>query len=533
MPEFKGKAKSLAELYVYYQRLSTDGFYPTLSKYVNYAGQRMVHQTYKYSNDARAVRAMAQAEFKKEKNILSEVFGLNFDFDYYGDKKSGSRGIKDIVEAINSSLNLKNVYERNLALIKKTKGQKGVYSWFPSYFMKAWDKHQNTILAKIEEDFFHSRDLNESIQKIINKEIDKIVLEGIELMLDGPEVENGIKKDYADLKDAYSSLVGYIGKIEDKGSVARRIYDAYEIDKLKQMMIQTIQSDGLKVADFKGKTSQMINKDIHQRGGLTLEAIEQAVFNQIAEGINGKVIASGQKGIKADNIFTIGIDTEIIYEALEQSGKNRDENIEAFKQLGEKMANLKEGFIVYSSDKNYTLNKDFRGFGAGSVGINALSFIRKIYGSSDQTNTLVGTMHQLGDGAILEGKEGAFEKLLAQEIAYMLFDDYSTIGEADSGGRAIHIMNLNGIMIPLSLILTLLADAIEETEDNDRFVKQIVNVKIQTKPIEFKTQDEQDKWQSQNPDKNAWEYQRDIAIKSTNISATFLKKFSNIIRELL
>jgi hypothetical protein len=32
------------------------------------------------------------------------------------------------------------------------------------------------------------------------------------------------------------------------------------------------------------------------------------------------------------------------------------------------------------------------------------------------------------------------------------------------GGSSIHIMNLNGIMIPLSMILTLLADAIDATD---------------------------------------------------------------------
>lgn len=533
MPEFKGKAKSLEELYVYYQRLKTDGFYPTLSKYVNYAGQRITSQTYRYSDDARAVRAMARAEFNKEKALLSEVFGINFDFDYYGDKSSGKKGIKEVVEAINSALNLKDVYERNLALIKYTKGQKGVYSWFPTYFMKAWNKHQSILLERIEKEFYHTGDLSIAIEKIINKEIDDILIEGIQLMLDGPEVENGIIKDYAHLKDAYSSLVNYIGKIEDKGSVAKRIYDIYQIDELKKMMIETIKDEGINMDTFKGKTQAMINKRIHQRGGFTLEAIEQAIYNQIGGAINGKAIASGQKGVKADNIFAINIDEELIYNALEKSGSDRNKNIDAFKELGEKMSHLNKGFIVYSSDKNQTLNKKFAGFHAGSVGTNALNFVSKIYGTSRQTNTLVGAIHQLGKGAILEGREEAYEKLLAQEVAYMLFDDYGTIGESDASGRAIHIMNLNGILIPLSLVLTLLADAIEEVEDNDKFVRQIVSVRIKAKPIEFKTQHQQDEWQSQNPDINAWEYQRDLAINQTNISANFLKKFSDIVKQFL
>jgi hypothetical protein len=45
---------------------------------------------------------------------------------------------------------------------------------------------------------------------------------------------------------------------------------------------------------------------------------------------------------------------------------------------------------------------------------------------------------------------------LAQDVAYVLFDDYATIGD-DMNGNSIHIMNLNGVMIPLSMILELLA----------------------------------------------------------------------------
>ena len=76
--------------------------------------------------------------------------------------------------------------------------------------------------------------------------------------------------------------------------------------------------------------------------------------------------------------------------------------------------------------------------------------------------------------------------LLAQDVAYMLFDDYTTIGTKSASSRAIHIMNLNGIMIPLSLILILLADAIENLDDL-KAQRQIVNVKIKSPDILFKT----------------------------------------------
>jgi hypothetical protein len=56
------------------------------------------------------------------------------DFDYYKDSERG-HNFKEVVDALNAALNLKEIYERNKILIKETKGQKGVYSWFPTYFM--------------------------------------------------------------------------------------------------------------------------------------------------------------------------------------------------------------------------------------------------------------------------------------------------------------------------------------------------------------------------------------------------------------
>jgi hypothetical protein len=49
-------------------------------------------------------------------------------------------------------------------------------------------------------------------------------------------------------------------------------------------------------------------------------------------------------------------------------------------------------------------------------------------------------------------------------------------------------MNLNGVIIPLSMILELLADAIDSTYIDINRVRKIVNVDIKVPKIEFETQ---------------------------------------------
>jgi hypothetical protein len=61
-------------------------------------------------------------------------------------------------------------------------------------------------------------------------------------------------------------------------------------------------------------------------------------------------------------------------------------------ELGRKLSKLNDGFIVYSSDKNYTLNNKFSGFGAGSLGVNAENFLSKLPMVESSVSTLIGAI---------------------------------------------------------------------------------------------------------------------------------------------
>ena len=247
--------------------------------------------------------------------------------------------------------------------------------------------------------------------------------------------------------------------------------------------------------------------------------------------------------MKADNILTIGIDDGIIDEWLEEisqiSGSSRKDNLERIEKLQELTKGVNEGFIVYSNDKNWTLNKDFRdqfGFPAGTA-ISAQSYYDVTRKVNKNARTFVGLMLNTIQGAIM-GTDAAREdlsKAMATDIAVMLFDDYQTIGDfrKQTGPKAIHIMNLGNIMVPLSVFLTMLANAVERAEtDVDDFVKVVIT----TPEIEFKDYAAQKAWMA-NPTegydkKSAWSYQRDEALKKTRVSVNFLKEFRAFITSL-
>lgn len=526
MSAFKGHAKSLSDLYVYYKRLKSDGFYPNLAKYVSSTSWRILFQTQKYSLDASAIRAQAQAEFSKEKALLKEKFGVDINFDYYRDQSD----FKEVIEALNVCLNLKEVYERNVQVIKNT-NMKGVFTWYPTYFMHAWQEAWPTISKRFYQEFESGMEASIILSNILDDMLPDICVLGIQKMLDGPEVEHSSVDPV--LKNAYSILVNQIGSVSSVGSVAQQIYKTYQLDDLKKNLLKDMKVKNGKIYanDFRPKAKKMVSKQIHQRGGFSLEAIETAIFQQIASTLQGATaIHSGSREIKADNILTLSIDSNIVYKYLEEANGTREGNIKALTELGEKLSNLNEGFIVYSSDKNWSLNAGFKGFDGGSVGENVQSFINNVYKNSSSMNTLIGAIQQLGEGAMLSGQKDVFERLLAQDVAYMLFDDFSTIGVATPGGKAIHVMNLNGILMPMSVFLSMIADAIESVDKEE--LQRLARVTIQAPPILWETQEEQEKAYP-NQGRTAWEVQKQWALDNTKISLRFLKDFKSFVTSLL
>ena len=90
-------------------------------------------------------------------------------------------------------------------------------------------------------------------------------------------------------------------------------------------------------------------------------------------------------------------------------------------------------------------------------------------------------------------------------------------------------MNLNGIMMPLSAILSLLGDAIDKLDESE--IRKIVNVSIKAPAIIFETDNDQRVWMESNnaTAADAWNYQRANTLKNTTITAHILRNFKDIV----
>lgn len=513
---------------------------------------RHLNNVMQVSKNVEPYRRMAEYEKEKELALLREVFGqeLTISLDKPQDAKM-------LIDALNSTLNIKEIYERNIEMLELSiGGRKSVISFFPTYFIQAWNDRWKEIYDATVKTFSSGKKitLEEALQKEINIRLDSITADAIERMFQAEPEMKAMRGEDSQHKEAYKQLLNAFQNMPRyRNELVEQIRSIYKIDELSKAISEDIKDKGhltKQKIEKKLKTSPRtpIQFQTGRRGGLTLEAIEHLTFELVgdaleAKGISAKAIHTGNIGfMKNDNILALGINAGLIDEwmediAINNKGSSRKENIDRMRKLHALVENLDSGFLVYSSDKNYTLNKNFRdkfGFPAGSS-ISMNSFYEATRNVNKNARTFVGLIVNTIEGAIM-GNDSAREKLseaMATDFAMMMFDDYQTIGDfrGRKGAKVIHIMNLDNIMIPLSVFLTMLANAVERAEtDVDDFVKVV----LMTPEIEFKDYNAQSKWQFDNDEssRSAWTLQRDEALKKTRISVNFFKEFRDFITTL-
>ena len=372
------RSKSLADMYVYYERLKQDGYtqlYYTVKK--NLGIQRgSLKELQKTSENLRRMGAMEKA---KETAFIQKVFRkpISVDFD---DRKS----VKEFIDVLNEAMNFKDIYKRNLQLLLKTDKQKTTISYYPSYFIQAWNAYSDTLWKKVESEFERTkRPLDIIFEEQLKKDMNFLVVDGIERMFRAQPELGQEAQQYA---DAYKALLGSIGTIDTPGSLAQQFKDIYKLDALgdslkkalkaeKEKNLQAIYEyfDNYKKAGKSKKFKDSLKAQQGQRGGIALEAIENLCVQVISQmKINGKVetIRGGGYGIKPDNMYLYGIDAGPIVDVLERiKDTDREHNIEKAEEINKYLQTLDDGFIVYSNAKNYTMSTKFfkdAGFSAGA-----------------------------------------------------------------------------------------------------------------------------------------------------------------------
>lgn len=561
---FQLDSGTMSKQYVYYNRLAQSRSEKNRELYQN--AKKAFSNSVKALNDEETkerivnrLRMQSKIERKKEVQLMNNLYNGR-----YSDKKNWDdpETVKEFIKFFNYSMGLKDVYERNRQLILSGSKGKAVYSYYDSYLTSVLSSNQTKERIKQI-----AQDCLDGVQEwsAIDEAIRDIIKEAMVKMINAKS-ENGTDKNDEAIQKAYQELLAFVQSPPSEAlgpdfiDQIEKIYGISDlVANLKQggegsfsifdQAAENIKINGDPLDSSKnyntnkktGKKNRYSEKGSHNRyrqQGEMQEVITSLILKIAAKEVKSKNIKieggrTGPQRFKADSIYTVDIDAEysdkILKKIEQQKNRTREENIEFFSKLDKSMEEIGSGALVYVSSKNYSVNGDnFKGFNAGTT-LKLKSYeqlLLKKQTSPQSAAAAIGAIMQLAQGAIGAESQGKFELLLAKDIAAMLFDDFDIIGaEQQTSAYSVHVMDLNGIFVPISTILSSLADAIESGTTS-----KVVSVKIDTPDILFGTAKEQGQWQATNPNLNAWMHQKNIALDKTTITYHFLKKFTSLLK---
>lgn len=489
------------------------------------------------------LRAQARNEAQKDIKLLNTYFGGNYSLDDVYDKQFG----KELTIALNEALNLKDIFQRNYDRIVNEKGdgraaKVTISSVMESYVIteirNSWPTICNHILNRLAES-----NGEYSIAKAVEEEfnspyIEKVVGRALDKALASPTWTGGTD-------NPFKELVDYLNTHQDRRNyIIAKMWQYLGIDKLKQNMIENI-TNSEQLKNFKNsRKNSKVNLTTSIKGGVQQGLMAEALSQVISEASiklntgNSKFTTEqvGSIGAKPDVVvgFQLNVDTITGIMTNDRfNGADREMNRKRFIEVNEHLKRLNKGMIIYSNVKDYALGQNFKRRGGFSTGgdmkLDTYANIMKKTKASEFVGAIANAMDEAVFGD--EKHRQAILEMITQDMANFLFDDVFTVGkEMTDGATAIHLMNLDGVYIPVSYLLLLLAEAFEQEDKKnyrDIFYPTIRYTKI-LYPHGGEGHEGDNKWTYDD-----WLKQRDDALNKITIGATFARSFVDIVKELM
>lgn len=520
----------------------------------------------KSSQISQKLLEMGRQEEEKEKRLINRVLGT---------EDADLKDVKIFIEKFNEVLVGKKQFELakkrldeaiKLGQNKERKDRAPtIASFFVSYLEKTLSDNINKLVNRKPEEIlsWNNRKLKEIVDNIISSSIEKAV----ENMFNaenkkGKEAYHG---EWRELYEVYKRLENMPKSFEKM--IRSKINMKGITNILKEQSKKKVSNEHVK-GKKRGKNTktlirEVINTKEHKHrtiGGSVEEYIESLKILKDIEikiGENKTVISGGSAVIetekaKADVITVFNFDTNIsinmqklvetfVEETLPSKGlidaKNKIDNF-----YNDNLKYLDDIAIIYGSTKSYTMASSFNKFhGGGERKLSDAPIILSQLGVDyKKSNGFINALYNTMEGAIFhsnkESLRTAFKEQMTAALAYLLFDDWSTIGNVKNSPMAIHSFSLDGIELPLSVLLKAVGRAISSSlKEAENFFS--VTLTIPKKGIwsdEIITAEKlgiTEKEMKVTHVMQEWERQKQEALTKSTFSVNFLRNFKTIIKD--
>lgn len=568
------KSRSLSDTYVYYEHLGET--YPTLHDKLKsdlenttfgLGGGEDVKDSFK--STAGKLRAMSKIELEKERKFIQANFGKDIPFEI-----KTNDDFRRFIDTFNEFMQLKEVYEANKTLILantvSSKGNevtnKNAYTYFSDYFAQAFKDRIPRIAQKVAKQL-ESSNGSKTLETIVEEIMDQEVIRAVDEALNRLEEVGGLSKvknieGYTEQEDE-TVVAGYRKIAEAINSLGKQAFGQLVIRELNlNNLVNYVTSEITNAQLEKNFDIKALRKAMHSGakyyksaqgknilGGNMLELVENAVVNEVGklQGGGFYAVQTGGNLAAPDNII---VSTTISVEQMEQIWNNsfkqaeeqrvsRKRNIEVaeiFRKNLERVGGT--GYILYSSAKNQSLqSKNFKdgGFNSGTpMGIEQLKNVMDRVPGGDGVGLARAVMQTL-KGALGYDQLKRLETEIASYLAYFLFDDFATIGtdiaqDSETSINCLHAMDLNGVYVPMSVLLNLLAQAFET--ESSKSINSVAKATIKRGEILYKYGGDEFGSVDPSTSENPWETQREKAQQEITITVRFLRSFKEIIASL-
>lgn len=386
---------------------------------------------------------LAEREEAKEKRLLE---------DFVREGKLAPVDAANKLLGFNRLYQNRKILERNLKKIEavadgKTKqGRIDISSSFRSYLDKAIKEY----FAKTE------------LRKINKQDLLNITKDALMFAFKSRDT-NSSKEELR----SYQELAQVVEQMSAQDEFIQDVFDIYFGSSWNELKA-SLKEEGKRKAEMNsGKVKNMITKS-YGAGGELFEIIESLVLDTLGHQ-NTKTGKSKQKS----DITIAYAEIEIPTFSDKQDDSVRAHFINKYREMYENL-NGATGSIVEINAKNYNLTQNFfteNGFSAQSLtSIKNLESMLKAYQyDSNRTDNLIFALTNIGPDT-LEEDWGTISHNLAMLIAYFLFDDIDM--DIGLGVQAVHLLNLDGVYVPLSCFLFAAYETLQDFESvSDDLVK--------------------------------------------------------------
>lgn len=277
-------------------------------------------------------------------------------------------------------------------------------------------------------------------------------------------------------KGEYDDLYQLWQNVEDKTEFYDLVRGQLGIVNLKKLLQNIATPQGLRPKQI---STAAVGRALHvtnqagQIGGTLAEYFTALVEDGVQ--VKSKMAKTDIVTVHSSNI---AVDLQALTQEIESAITNAPgpksliSTAQALAEKNEELSALSDTFVVYTSQKMYGMGKSFAGFHTSTdTAISELQAIKTMANapSTNNIDDLVAVMYNTIPGAVFGSSKDRqqihelVKAQIAEWFAYTLFDDWTTIGQ-NTGISSIHVMNLDSINIPVSVLLQLLGDTIIQTE---------------------------------------------------------------------